>query len=138
MPRSTKSPKDDEKPRVAHLTVMKSPIKVDGTCRVPESVLPVIGMEEKAQLAIHYEGESILCTMFADHLIPDGAIKLRAADMERLGVKDGESVIVGSRGEMKEYEKDQKEIKKEEKKAKKAAEKEKKAAAKAKRAAKKV
>jgi hypothetical protein len=133
MPKATSSPKDEEQPMVAHLKVLKSHIKVDGTCRVPESVLPLIDVEEKGQLAIHFDGESILCTMFADHMISEGHIKLRSEDMEKLGVKEGDSVVVASRKDMKEHEKALKEMQKEEKNAKKAAAKSKKAASKAKK-----
>ena len=123
MPKGTNSPKDEETSMVAHLTVQKSPIKVDGTCRVPESVLPLIGVEEKGQLAIHFKGESVLCTMFADHLVPDGHIKLRSKDMSKLGVSEGDVVTVASLKDMKAFEKDLKEKEKEDKKAKKAAKK---------------
>ena len=133
MPKSESSPKDEEPTKVAHLTVKKSPIKVDGTCRVPETVLPLIDVEEKGQLAIHFREKSILCTMFADHMISDGHIKLRSEDMERIGAKEGDSVVVASRKDMKEYEKVLKETEKEKKKAEKAAKKERKAFEKASR-----
>lgn len=119
-PKSESSPKDEEPVKVAHLTVQMSPIKVDGTCRVPETALALIDVEEKEQLAIHFGGESILCTMYADHMMTDGHIKLRTEDMNRIGVKEGDTVVVASLKDMKEYEKDLKEKEKERKKAKKA------------------
>ena len=119
IPKATSSPKDEEQPMVAHLTVRKSHIKVDGTCRVPESVLPLVDVEEKGHLAIHFGGESIMCTMFADHMMTEGHIKLRSEDMEKLGAKEGDSVVIASRKDMKEYEKTLKETEKEGKKAKK-------------------
>ena len=120
MPKAKSGPKDEEQTKVAHLKVQKSPINVDGTCRVPESVLPLIDVEEKGQLAVHFDGKSILCTMFADHMISDGHIKLRSEDMKDLGLNEGDSVVVASRKDMKDYEKALKEQEKEKKAAAKA------------------
>lgn len=120
MPKAITGPKDEEQAKIAHLKVQKSPIKVVGTCRVPESVLHLIDVEEKGQLAIHFDGKSILCTMYADHMILDGHIKLRSEDMKKLGLNEGDSVVVASRKDIKDFEKVQKEQKKAEKAAKKA------------------
>lgn len=110
-------------PKVIRLKVQKSPVKMAGSCRIHESVLEGIGCERKEQIAVSAGGKTILCTLFADDLVPNGAIKLRSADMKNLGVDDGAMVTVGARKEVarmvKEAKAQEKALKKGEKKAKK-------------------
>ena len=126
MSKSRTHPESGEAPKVLELKVAKSVIKVDGTCRVHDSVLPDLGMEEKDQLTIHFEDEAVLCTLYADDLVPKGTIKLRGEDMKRLGVSEGHKVLVGSRDDMKRHVKELKEQEKERKKEEKQQDKERK------------
>lgn len=126
MPTRKKDQESVESPKVLELKVAKSVIKVDGTCRVHDVVLPSLELDEKDQMAILHEDELILCTVFADDLVTKGSIKLRGEDMKRLGVNEGTKVLVGSLDDVKKHLKEKKEKEKERKKAEKEAKREKK------------
>lgn len=123
MSKKKESEDDLGPPKVIELKVQKSPIKMAGSCRIHESTLEGIGCERKQQIAVSAGGRTILCTLFADDLVPNGAIKLRSADMKNLGVEDGAMVSVGARKEVarmvKESKAQEKALKKSEKTAKK-------------------
>ena len=98
------SDKDDSgPPKIIELNVKKSRIKIPGSCRVHNDVLKKIDVEEKTQVAIHFDGDTILCTLYADSLIGKDAIKIRADDMDNLKVKKNETVSIGSRKDMKRH-----------------------------------
>jgi hypothetical protein len=123
MAKKKESEDDLGPPKVIELKVHKSPIRMAGSCRIHESVIEGIGCERKQQIAVSAGGRTILCTLFADDLVPMGAIKLRSTDMKNLGVEDGTTVTVGARKEVarlvKETNVQTKALKKSEKDAKK-------------------
>lgn len=99
----TMGDEDNEQPNVMNLRVVSSPVKISGSTRVHDAVLEKLGMEEKEQLSIHYDGQTILRTLFADDHIEKDAISLRKDAMSKLSLSEGEIVVVGSRDDMKEY-----------------------------------
>lgn len=94
-------------PKIIELSVSPSPIRTDGSCRVHDSVLDKIDVDEKAQVAIYFDGAIILSTIFADELMEEDKIKIRSKSQEIIGAMEGDRVVVGSQGEMKEYVKSQ-------------------------------
>ena len=109
---------EGEQPKIIELKVLKSRIKVPGSCRINDAALERIRSEEKDQVAIHFDGATILCTVFADDLIEKDLINLRADDLKKLNVRKGETVSLGSRKDMKKHLKLMKKMEKAEKKMK--------------------
>lgn len=93
----------NEQPKVVNLKVLKSHVKIMGTTRVHDSVLKDLDVQEKEQLAIYHDGQSILRTMFADKHIEKEFISLRKDALKKLKVSEGDIVVVGSKADMKTY-----------------------------------
>ena len=78
------------------LTVRTSHIRVPGTVRVNESVRADLGVENRETVAVHHGRKSVALHLFGDRHVAPGHVVLRRPDMERLGVRDGESVVLVS------------------------------------------
>lgn len=78
------------------LKVRASHIRVAGAVRVNEGVLEKIGITSRSIVEIGYGEKRVAVHLFGDRHVRPGEIILRAPDMKRLGVKDGDVVALRS------------------------------------------
>jgi hypothetical protein len=127
MSKEKESTDDLGPPKVIELKVLKSPIKMAGSCRIHESAIRTIDCNRNQQIAVSAKGKTIYCTLFADGHVPAGWIKLRSTDIKNLGIEENATVTVGAKKAVARVEKavksDAKALKKSKKKSKKKAEK---------------
>lgn len=94
MPTGTKpkSAPDPAAPRGRELTVRHSRVNVGGTVRVNDNVPQTLGVDKRDRVEITHGSYAIAVHLFADSHVPPGEIVVRAPDMKRLHVSDGERV----------------------------------------------
>ena len=90
--RTTGPPAFDER----SLTVKASHVRVGGAVRVNTSVLDAIGVSPRGIAEVGFGEKSVALHLFGDRHVPARAIMLRPPDMKRLGVKEGETVVLRS------------------------------------------
>ena len=76
------------------LTVRQSHIRTGGTTRIHETVRAEMGFDHRALVEVSYGERSVAVHLFADHHVPVDQIVLRRPDMDRLGVPEGEQVVI--------------------------------------------
>ena len=76
------------------LIVVESRITRGGIARVNKRVLDAMKLANGDHVVVKYGKKSILVKIIGDNLIDEGEISLRAKDRKRLGVREGDYVVV--------------------------------------------
>jgi hypothetical protein len=81
---------------VPTLVVRKSQVRVPGSTRVHLSHLEQIGGKSNDMVVITSGKKSVALHAFADDLVPKNTIVLRSPAMQRLGIEEGDKVVMSS------------------------------------------
>jgi formylmethanofuran dehydrogenase subunit D len=66
----------------------------DGVARINDNLLAKLGAEEGHSIEVAHESKAILVTIFGDNMIEENLISLRPGDRKKLGVSQGDKVIL--------------------------------------------
>jgi len=76
------------------LVVEKSPIESGGRARVNNEFLEALEISSGDLVVVSSDKKDILINIFGDDLVEEGKIRLRALDVEKLGVTEEDKVSV--------------------------------------------
>jgi hypothetical protein len=76
------------------LKVKKSPISGSGIARVHLSIIELPEFSEGKVVSVETEKVKRVLRLVADKMMDKGRISLRARDMEKLGVREGDKVVL--------------------------------------------
>jgi len=86
--------KEEEKFPGIELKVKKSPISGSGIARVHISIIELPEFSEGKVISVETDREKRILRLVADKMMEKGRISLRVKDMEKLGVREGERVVL--------------------------------------------
>lgn len=76
------------------LTVQKSPVKFGGRARINKDVLEKLDITKGDTILVRSKSKDILVSLYYDGFMKDKNIKLREEDMKKLGVEEGDKVVI--------------------------------------------
>ena len=83
------------------LIVVESRITRGGIARINKRVLSDLGLTNGDHIVVKHGNKTILVRVVGDSLIDEGEISLRAKDRKKLGVKEGDLVVVSKYSPLK-------------------------------------